>query len=119
MGNDWDAKFEFMSYFSRKLNSAVQELYHSQGGRICFHPGDILYIFDNAKQENNFFFVLGAFIGWSRELSDLSLDIKGNLDRGVIHVAHFQRKGKGRKTVITFIELPIEEYSKYGKENNE
>lgn len=119
VGNSWDAKFEFTSYFSRKLNLAVQELYFSQGKQLCLHPGDILHLYEYTKNNDDFYFTIGKFIGWSRNLEDLSLDIKSNMDRGAVHVVHFQRKGRGQKTVITFKELPIEEYSKYGKENNE
>jgi hypothetical protein len=118
VGNNWEANFDFLSYFSRNLNNATQYLYYER--KLCIlHPGDTLHLYEYAKNNDNFYFTIGKFIGWSRNLEDLSLDIKGNLERGAVHVVHFIRKGNGSKTVVTFTELPIEEYSNYGKETNE
>lgn len=118
-GNNWEAKFDFVSYFSRMLNSAAQESFYSQERRVILHPGDILHLYKHAGMENDFYFTIGSCIQWSRNLEDLNLDINYNMQRGIVHVVHFQRRGRGSKTIITFKELPIEEYSKYGKENNE
>lgn len=116
--NNTSPNFELVSYFARLVNRDVQTVYYDK--KMCvLHPGDIIYLYEYAKNNEDFYFTIGKFIGWSRDIKDLSLDIFGNLHWEVVHVAHFKKVVEGATTTYTITELPIEEYSKYGKETNE